>query len=294
MGTKAWIKAARLRTLPLAISGIIAGSLLAGNSFQPLLFGLMLFTAALLQILSNYANDLGDFQKGADDNRKGEARMVTSGAITPQAMKLAVVILALFTGVAAYLVIHFAQLQNTDYYFFIGLGGLAILAAITYTVGKKAYGYSGFGDLFVFVFFGLVSVAGSNFIMTKQFDWHIFFPAIAIGCFSAAVLNLNNLRDHNSDKAVGKNTLVVKLGFEKAKNYHAILLWIAYFSIIDYAYLQSYWLLLPVLTLPIALKLLRTVKQCTVPEKLDSELKKQALLTLAAALLFGVAALLIR
>lgn len=282
-----WVKAARLRTLPLAISGIITGSFLAGDKFQYTLFVCMLLTAAFLQILSNFANDLGDYQKGADHNRKGEARMVTSGAISPLAMQIAVGLLSLISAISAFLVIHFAQLQSADYFFFIGLAVLAILAAITYTVGKKAYGYSGFGDVFVLLFFGFVSVMGSHFIMTKTFDWHLIFPALGIGCFSTAVLNLNNLRDFHTDKEVGKRTLVVKLGFEKAKNYHALLLWIAYFSIVDYAYLTSFWFLLPLATLPLGLKLLRTVKQCQEPAQLDGELKKQALLTLITALLIA-------
>ncbi len=291
-GIKPWIQAARLRTLPLAVSGIIAGSFLAYPEFNLGLFLSMFITAGLLQILSNFANDLGDYYKGADENRTGEKRLVSSGEISSQAMKRVVILFSGLSILSAFWVIYLANLTSADLYFFVGLAVACVLAAITYTVGKKAYGYSGLGDVFVFLFFGWVSAGGSYFMMTKNYDWLILLPASAIGLFSAAVLNLNNLRDHITDKAVGKHTLVVKLGFNSAKTYHTLLLVAGNITLVVFALLKSYWFLLGLIPLPLSLKLLSTVRKCDVPAELDGELKKQALSTLLLAVFISIAAFL--
>lgn len=218
MNVKPWIQAARLRTLPLSVSGIIVGSAYAyyqGFSDWRIVV-LALLTTLGLQVLSNYANDYGDGVKGTDANRIGEKRLVAAGVITAEQMKKAVIITAVLTFIIALLLIYvaFGKENFALSLIFILLGIGSIGAAIKYTVGKSAYGYSGFGDVFVFIFFGLVSVVGSNFLFTHFIDWKLFLPATAIGLLSVAVLNLNNMRDIENDKIAGKNTLIVKFGLK--------------------------------------------------------------------------------
>ena len=211
---KNYIKAARLRTLPLSISGIIIGSYLGNELYyqntilKSPIFWLAIFTTIGFQILSNFANDYGDGIRGTDDDRKGEERMVSSGAITPKQMKSAMIITTITTLVIALFLIYISfGKENFGYsVLFFLLGIASIIAAIKYTVGNSAYGYSGFGDVFVFVFFGLLSVAGSYFLYTKQLNFQIFLPAISVGLLSTAVLNLNNMRDQIEDKKSNKNT----------------------------------------------------------------------------------------
>lgn len=234
---KNWIKAARLKTLPLSLSGVIVGnlaSIVPDRKFSFFVFLMALLTAILLQILSNFANDYGDGIKGTDKNRKGPQRMLQASLISPKKMKKAVVTFAMFSLFSAFILI-FAALgfENTrGFLFFMLLSFFGIWAALRYTIGKKAYGYSGFGDIFVFIFFGLVSVLGSYFLQTQTFEIILLLPAIFVGCMSVAVLNLNNIRDYETDKIAKKNTLVVKMGFKKAKIYHFFLIIFAFASLI--------------------------------------------------------------
>ena len=245
---KNYIKAARLRTLPLSVSGIIVGGFLGlsdlyhmslstldegwflylgeRNPIKTSIFWLAILTTIGFQVLSNFANDYGDGVKGTDENREGEARMVASGAITPKQMKSAMIVTTIFTLVVAIALIYVAFGKDNFGFslLFFGLGIASIVAAIKYTVGNSAYGYSGFGDLFVFLFFGLLAVVGTYFLYTKTLSFTIFLPAFTIGALSTAVLNLNNMRDRVNDAKVGKNTLVVKIGSEFAKYYHYYLI----------------------------------------------------------------------
>ncbi len=229
-----WISAIRPRTLPLAASSIIAGSALAMGdhtyfSFERsmLIAGLTLTTALLLQILSNLANDYGDFSKGTDnEDRLGPERALQSGAIKPVQMKRALVFvtfLALLSGITLLITSFGTDFTNSKTLILFGLGLLSIGAAIKYTVGKNAYGYKALGDIFVFVFFGLVGVLGSYIVITHQLNVQVLLVAIAFGSFSTLVLNLNNMRDIDNDQASGKITIPVKIGFKRAKNYHATL-----------------------------------------------------------------------
>ena len=306
MDVKSYIKAARLRTLPLSISGIIVGSFL-GNHFVNInskeaqyyhgiyespIFWLAIFTTIGFQVLSNFANDYGDGIKGTDTNRKGEARMVSSGAITPKQMKKAMILSTIITLFSASLLIYVAfRRENFGYSFlFFALGIASIAAAIKYTVGKSAYGYSGFGDVFVFLFFGLLSVVGSYFLYTKQVNLMLFLPAISIGLLSAAVLNLNNMRDQLEDKQYHKNTLVVKLGSQKAKIYHYLLIVGAFITAIVFVQLQyqsAIQYLFLVAFIPLFLNI-KVVAQNILFSELDSELKKVALSTFLFAILFGI------
>lgn len=305
---KNYIKAARLRTLPLSVSGIILGSYLGNNYliyetntrttiWETLIFWLAILTTIGFQVLSNFANDYGDGLKGSDKNRTGEERMVASGAISPKQMKFAMIITTIITLIIALLLIYVSfGKENFGYsilFFFLGIASIA--AAIKYTVGNSAYGYSGFGDIFVFIFFGLLSVVGSYFLYTKQINFNIFLPAISVGLLSTAVLNLNNLRDREEDKKNNKNTLVVKLGNNKAKKYHYFLVFGALVSALIYSFLDFrtiYQLIFLVAFIPL-INNVKTVAQNKVPATLDSELKKVALSTFLFAILFGIGQILI-
>ena len=290
MNIKPWIQAARLRTLPLSVSGIIVGSAYAyyqGFSDWRIVV-LALLTTLGLQVLSNYANDYGDGVKGTDANRIGEKRLVAAGVITAEQMKKAVIITAVLTFIIALLLIYvaFGKDNFALSLIFILLGIGSIGAAIKYTVGKSAYGYSGFGDLFVFIFFGLVSVIGSNFLFTHFIDWKLFLPATSIGLLSVAVLNLNNMRDIENDKIAGKNTLVVKMGLKWAKKYHEIILAIGMLSFMVFLMLIK-TSLLPVLLINIPIIMnMNKVNKSEKYEDFDPELKKVALSTFALSILF--------
>jgi len=304
--TQAWFQAIRLRTLPLSVSGIIVGSgmakvLLSLNNpdkdiFFWEIFVLALFTTICFQILSNLSNDLGDTQKGTDNkNRVGPTRAVQSGLISQNEMKIAIYICAIFSLISATGLIYFSSQNLTPelILFYAVLAIICVIAAITYTVGKNAYGYRGLGDLMVFLFFGLVSVLGVFSLYGNGFEWLVFFPAITIGLWSTAVLNLNNLRDHVNDKKSSKNTTVVKLGFQRAKFYHAFLIlggfaaWllvIATFAFLTFNFLLSLALVPSLLLFPH----LKRVFLNENPRELDSELKKVALITFSSSILFAI------
>ncbi len=301
---KHWIEAARLRTLPLSVSGIIVGSMYAlahptddiltpTEVFNWRLFGFAILTTLGLQILSNFANDYGDGMKGTDnEDRVGPKRAIQSGVITPQAMKRAIIITSALTLLSAMLLIYYAFRDTNLWFslFYLVLGILSIISAIRYTVGNTAYGYRGFGDVFVFVFFGLVSTLGVNFLYSKQLDFELVLPAIAIGLLSVGVLNLNNMRDEASDRKSNKNTIVVKIGGAKAKIYHYFLIvtamvMVLIFAILDDFHFDQYLFLLAYIPLT---KHLITVYKNQNPKELDPELKKLALSTFALSVLLSL------
>ena len=290
---KPWIQAARLRTLPLSVSGIIVGSAYAyhqGFSDWRIVV-LALLTTLGLQVLSNYANDYGDGVKGTDANRIGEKRLVAAGIISAKQMKRAVLITANITFILALGLIYiaFGKENFVLSLIFILLGISSIGAAIKYTVGKGAYGYSGFGDVFVFVFFGWVSVIGSNFLFTHSIDWKLFLPASSIGLLSVAVLNLNNMRDIENDTIAGKNTLVVKMGLHWAKKYQEACIAMASILFIVFCIVVKVSAI-PVLIINIPLLLhIGKIKKSEKYEDFDPELKKVALSTFALSVLFWLA-----
>ncbi len=222
-----WILAARLRTIPLSISGVLVGSFAAflENKFDVSIFLIAIFTAISYQILSNFSNDFGDGIKGTDDNRIGPKRVIQSGGLSVSEMKKGIfilIVISIFLTLSLVLLSFWGDTINLV--FFILLGLLAITAAIKYTVGKNAYGYSGFGDLFVFLFFGLISVLGSNYLFTSSLNYILIYPSCIIGLLSVGVLNLNNMRDIENDRKSKKNTIAVKLGVFKSKLYHCFLI----------------------------------------------------------------------
>ena len=295
MDVKSYIQAARLRTLPLSVSGIIIGSFMAASKgfFNWKICLLALLTTICFQIISNFANDYGDGVKGTDNNdRIGPERAVQSGAISPKQMRTAIISSSIITFLIAILLIFiaFGKDDFLNLIIFLCLGIASIAAAIKYTVGKKAYGYSGFGDLFVFLFFGLVSVIGSYYLYSKQLSITLILPAFSVGLLSIGVLNLNNMRDRASDIKSGKKTLVVKMGSESAKFYHYYLLITAFLFAILYTvvhYNSPYQFLFLITFFPI-LKHFNVVSKNKMPKLLDPELKKLAITTFLFSLLFGI------
>ncbi|ERB63191.1 1,4-dihydroxy-2-naphthoate polyprenyltransferase [Vibrio coralliilyticus] len=247
-----WLDAARPKTLPLALVSILTGSVLAYSThqFSWMIAILAFLTATLLQILSNLANDYGDAVKGTDnDKRLGPMRAIQSGAVTQADMKQAIVINIVLTMLAGLALVFYALDSLQSILAFIGLGVLAIVAAIAYTVGNKPYGYVGLGDVSVFIFFGLLGVAGTFFLHTGIVAPLLVLPAIGCGLLAVAVLNINNMRDIENDEECGKRTVAVRLGQKNAKHYHTMLLAGAVVAFIVYLLLQpvAVWLSLPFL-----------------------------------------------
>jgi 1,4-dihydroxy-2-naphthoate octaprenyltransferase len=297
---KTWIRAARPRTVLLSFSGVLLGGFLAfdqlrslslskGRPYFVLLFAS--FTAILLQILSNLANDYGDFKKGTDGaKRVGPQREMQSGAITDKEMKRGLAVTAALCLIfGALLIFVFARLTWKELAVFAALGLGAVLAALLYTLGKRPYGYRGLGDLFCFLFFGWAAVAGTYYLATKSLDFSVLLPATAMGFLSNAVLNINNMRDYENDKASGKNSLVVKLGSRKAFIYHCLLIGLAFVCLSIYLVLHEaawysylFWLLFPLF-----LKDLIAIKK-TKPELLDPFLGRQVKHSFLLVLVYGI------
>ncbi|MGC4130345.1 MAG: 1,4-dihydroxy-2-naphthoate octaprenyltransferase [Bergeyella sp.] len=303
---KNWLAAARLRTLPLSLSGIIMGSFIAkwrlsdsGNFWDWKIFALALLVTLLYQILSNFANDYGDGIKGTDQFRtdKAEKRAVASGKISANQMKNAVILFSFLAFLATLALLYFAFFKENlmqEFYTFIGLGLACILAAIGYTVGKKPYGYLGLGDIFVFIFFGLVSVCGSYFLFTKTFDWDILLPASAIGMLSAAVLNLNNMRDIDSDASSGKKTLALRLGFKYAMIYEVVLLMLPPLLVLCFMMMNGlqqqgkYYAFIFFITVFPLTSIRRKIMAVKEPKELDPFLKQVGLITFVMSVLVAV------
>tara|TARA_B110000977_G_C11065373_1_gene487621 strand:- start:755 stop:1675 length:921 start_codon:yes stop_codon:yes gene_type:complete len=290
---KIWLQAARLRTLPLSFSGIIAGAALALSEgvFNIYIGVLSLWCTLLFQVISNFANDYGDGLKGTDnDQRIGPKRVLQSGLLTASQLKRGIVVLSVVAvfSVLLLLTVSFG-ISNWPYFvLFFVLGIASIWSAISYTVGTSAYGYKGLGDLFVFLFFGLLSVLGSKFLYTLQISLSDIFPALVIGSLSVSVLNLNNLRDHENDRLSDKNTLVVKFGYKWGKRYHMLLFYLAFLASLGTAYFsfESSLNLLPLLVfIPLLFHAIK-VSKTTSPSLLDPELKKVALLTFLWSICF--------
>lgn len=249
-----WFSTARPKTLPLALASIIIGSALAywAGKFDLITTLLAFITTILLQVLSNFANDYGDHVKGSDTaERIGPLRAIQHGTITGEQLKIAVIVLSVLSFISGAALSFYAYEGIEDLLVFLGLGVISIVAAITYTVGKKAYGYLGLGDLFVLIFFGFVAVIGVFYLQAHSLPLMIFIPAFGCGLLSVAVLNINNLRDINQDRKAGKNTLIVRIGSKNGRIYHAILLSLAVvsyliFAILNFEHWYNYFFLLAV------------------------------------------------
>ena len=290
-----WFSALRLRTLPLALSSIAMGGFLAAfyGTFKVDILLLSALTTVFLQILSNLANDYGDSVHGADhEDREGPQRAVQSGAISKKAMKSAVllfVVLSLLSG--SWLLYISFGVDNRLFILFFLLGVVAIAAAITYTAGARPYGYAGLGDLSVLIFFGIVGVLGSYYLYSQNiFHAGLMLPALSIGLFSVAVLNVNNIRDIESDKAAGKRSIPVRIGREAATVYHWILLgagWLCalIFTISNY---HSVFQFIYLVTLPLFIRNAVGIYKQESAGGLDPYLKQMAISTFLFVLLFGI------
>ena len=294
MRIKSWIEAARLRTLPLSVSGIIVGCGMgyAEGCVNWSLFALLFATTVLLQILSNFANDLGDFQHGTDNaGRVGPQRTLQSGGLTVAAMKRGIAIavaLSLATGLSM-LWLSFGF--GAGFWIFVGIGIAAIVAAMRYTMGRNPFGYRGLGDIMVLIFFGFATVAGSYFIVTHQITIEAVLMSLAIGFMSVGVLNVNNLRDSDNDRLSGKITIVVRFGSRFGQFYHLVLclsaiVLISICFLLWHSAIGLLWVAVPsVLLLAHAIRVFTAADVKTI----DPELKKLSITTLLMSVLFAAA-----
>jgi 1,4-dihydroxy-2-naphthoate polyprenyltransferase len=284
-----------LRTLPLALANAVMGSLLAlaDGAFRLPIFVLTFATITFLQILSNLANDYGDALSGKDNHKRvGPQRVTISGLVTKKEMKTMIQVFVLLSFFAGSLLIYIG-LKGVPFgkiilFFIIGIA--AIIAALKYTVGRNPYGYKGLGDLFVFVFFGPVGVIGTYYLHTNWFEVTTVIPSMVIGMFSMGVLNINNLRDIETDRETGKNTLAVQFGHSFSRKYHMLLISAGWIFSIAYMllYSNSLWQWIFLLSMPLFIINVKNVLKSNDPQVFNNELKRLALATLLFALLFGV------
>ena len=292
---KMWWETARPKTLPLALASIFTGSALGywanPQGFNGLVMALCLLTTILLQVLSNFANDYGDHQKGSDtEERIGPLRGIQKGAISAKELKWGLILMVVASFLSGSFLIGIAYETLSDLFAFAVLGILAIVAAITYTVGAKPYGYMGLGDISVLVFFGLLGVGGTYYLQTHSIDSHIILPAIGSGLLASAVLNINNLRDIEQDTKAGKNTLAVRLGAYKGRVYHCILLSVAALCYLAFAVATSIsWTnYLFVLAIPLLAKHAIFVYRSQQPSELRPMLAQMSMISLLINILFSL------
>ena len=292
---KMWWETARPKTLPLALASIFTGSALGywanPQGFNGLVMALCLLTTILLQVLSNFANDYGDHQKGSDtEERIGPLRGIQKGAISAKELKCGLILMVVASFLSGSFLIGIAYENLSDLFAFAGLGILAIVAAITYTVGVKPYGYMGLGDISVLVFFGLLGVGGTYYLQTHSIDSHIILPAIGSGLLASAVLNINNLRDIEQDAKAGKNTLAVRLGAYKGRVYHCILLSVAAICYLAFALATaiSWTNYLFVLAMPLLAKHAIFVYRSQQPSELRPMLAQMSMISLLINILFSL------
>lgn len=291
MKIKAWLNAFRLRTLPLALSSVLMGIVVA------YIFGFVdieisifsIITTTLLQILSNLANDYGDGIRGTDnENRLGPMRTLQSGKISPHEMRNAIILFSILSFLSGLYLLFLSHIDLFQIAIFLVLGLTAIIAAITYTIGKKAYGYKGLGDIFVFLFFGLLAVLGTSYLISGEFNIYALFPAASMGLFSTAVLNLNNLRDIENDHFMGKKTIAVRLGVQKTKLYHTVLINLAFILLFLFVTLMelNWYIYLSFLVYVLFLIDLLAIDRLQNLKKLDPFLKKTAIKTFVFVFIF--------
>ena len=292
---KMWWETARPKTLPLALASIFTGSALGywanPQGFNSPVMAFCLLTTILLQVLSNFANDYGDHQKGSDtEDRIGPLRGIQKGAISAQELKWGLIFMVIASFLSGSFLIGIAYENLSDLLAFAGLGILAIIAAITYTVGAKPYGYMGLGDISVLMFFGLLGVGGTYYLQTHSIDGYIILPAIGSGLLASAVLNINNLRDIEQDAQAGKNTLAVRLGSHKGRVYHCILLTVAAlcYLIFTLTTATSWMNYLFVLGLPLLAKHAIFVYRSKTPNALRPMLAQMSMISLLINMLFSL------
>lgn len=285
-----WLMAARLRTLPAAISPVLVGTALAGylHVFHPLRFVAALVGAIFIQVGTNLSNDYSDARRGADtEDRLGPVRITAGGLVPPRQVLLATYV---SFGVAVLAGVYLVAVAGWQ---LLLVGGASILAGVLYTGGPRPYGYEGLGELFVFLFFGVVAVAGSFFVQVKHLDWEAFALAVPVGLIAAGILMVNNVRDIETDRRARKRTLAVRLGRSRARALFAVTIYSAY------VLLAITWVLgpltplvmLPWLTLPVGAEIVRVVRNRSDGASLNGALAQTGMLQLACCLLLSVGVL---
>jgi 1,4-dihydroxy-2-naphthoate octaprenyltransferase len=292
-GMRIWLMAARPRTLPAAVAPVVVGTALAGfaHIFHPLRLVATLVGAIFIQVGTNLSNDYSDARRGADaDDRLGPVRVTAGGLVPPKQVLVATYASFAIAVLAGVYLISVAGWQ------LLLVGAASILAGVLYTGGPRPYGYEGLGEVFVFLFFGIVAVAGSFFVQTKTLDWEAFALAVPVGLLAAAILVVNNVRDIDSDRRASKRTLAVRLGRRRTREMFAVIIYLAYL-LAPVTWLfgpTSAWMLLPWLTLPLATALVRTVRNRTDGPSLNGALARSGMLQLSFCVLLSAGLLLSR
>lgn len=289
----AWIAAFRLKTLPLALGAILLGSRLHDSTqeytleFELNIFLVASLTAVLLQILSNLANDYGDFMRGTDKHRND--RQLSSGSITPRAMLRAIVVFIVLSFASGIYLLHISFGNNyANWFRFLGLGVASILAALSYTMGKRAYGYHGLGDIFVFIFFGLVGVLGTAYLFKPEITPILWLPAIAYGCLCVGVLNVNNIRDLDKDILTNKITIAAHLGLDGALIYQIVLMCLAFLGFAGHHISEGYKSLAPVAMLILGYIHIKRLFNAEITDDYNAQLKMLSLGSLLVVVLFVI------
>jgi 1,4-dihydroxy-2-naphthoate octaprenyltransferase len=292
-GFRIWLMAARPRTLPAAVAPVLVGTALAGfaHVFHPLRFVAALLSALFIQVGTNLSNDYSDARRGADaEDRLGPVRVTAGGLVPPRQVLIATYVsfgLAVLFGVYLIAVAGWELLL---------VGAASILAGVAYTGGPRPYGYEGLGEVFVFLFFGIVAVAGSYFVQVEKLSWEAFALAVPVGLLASAILVVNNIRDIDSDRRAGKRTLAVRLGRERTRVMFAAIVYLAYL-LTPVTWLfgpTTAWVMLPWLTLPLAASLIRVVRNRTDGPSLNGALAQSGMLQLSFCLLLSAGLLLSR
>ncbi|HWD76233.1 MAG TPA: 1,4-dihydroxy-2-naphthoate polyprenyltransferase [Solirubrobacteraceae bacterium] len=292
-GLRIWLMASRPRTLPAAVAPVLVGTALAGfqHVFHPLRFIAALLGALFIQVGTNLSNDYSDARRGADaEDRLGPVRVTAGGLVPPRQVLIATYVsfgLAVLAGIYLIAVAGWVLLV---------IGAASILAGVAYTGGPKPYGYEGLGEVFVFLFFGIVAVTGSYYVQTEHLRWEAFALAVPVGLLAAGILVVNNVRDIDSDRRAGKRTLAVKLGRRRTRVMFAVIIYLA-FLLTPVTWLfgpTTAWLLLPWLTLPLAAGLVRVVHSRTDGPSLNGALAQSGMLQLTFCLLLSAGLLLSR
>jgi 1,4-dihydroxy-2-naphthoate octaprenyltransferase len=292
-GMRIWLMAARVRTLPASVAPVLVGTALAGYGgvFHPLRFVAALVGAVFIQVGTNLSNDYSDARRGADsEDRLGPVRVTAGGLVPPRRVLVATYVsfgVAVLAGVYLIVVAGWQLLL---------VGAASILAGVLYTGGPRPYGYEGLGEVFVFLFFGIVAVAGSFFVQVKHLEWEAFALAVPVGLVAAAILVVNNIRDLETDRRAGKRTLAVRLGRPRTRSIYAVVVYLAY-ALTPVTWLfgpVKPWVLLPWLTLPLAARLVRTVRNRTDGTSLNEALARNGMLQLAFCMLLAAGLLLSR
>ena len=292
-GLRIWLMAARPRTLPAAVAPVLVGTALAGfaHVFHPLRFIAALIGAVFIQVGTNLSNDYSDARRGADsEDRLGPVRVTAGGLVPPRSVLIATYV---SFGIAVLAGIYLVAVAGWQ---LLIVGGASILAGVLYTGGPRPYGYEGLGEVFVFLFFGIVAVVGSYFVQVTHLSWEAFALAVPVGLLASAILVVNNVRDIETDRRAGKRTLAVRLGRERTRDLFAVMVYAAYLlTPVTWIFGPlTAWVLLPWLTLPLAAPIVRTVRNHADGASLNEALAQTGILQLSFCTLLAAGLLLSR